>query len=68
MVGVRVDGPVRENDIRLLGGQQLEQVLGTLGIDLGRAINLPSEYSFGGKQLAGRLGLGRADRGRFRRR
>src|SRR5262249_62312622 len=61
VVRVRVDRPVRENDIRLFRGQQIEQGFRPLPVHFRGAVDLAGENCLGAEDLARGFGLGGAD-------
>ena len=65
MIGMRVDGPLREDDIGLLDRNQFRERLCGRAIDDSRAIDLAREYGFRAKNLTGRNGFGRSRGRRF---
>ena len=61
MIAMRVDGPLRENDVRFLGDEQAAIDLVVFVIDDGAAVDLIREYRAGFQDLARSLSFGRSD-------
>ena len=61
MIAVRVDRPVRENQVGLLGFQHLAKVIVPARAHLGAAIDLTGEDRSGLQDLAGFVTLGGAN-------
>jgi hypothetical protein len=60
MVHMRIDGPLSEDDVRLLGGDELSESRRTVFVDHGRAVDLPGEQRLSADNLACRFTFGRA--------
>ena len=63
MVAVVVDGPVGEDDVGVLGGEELGERLVVAVVDDGLAVDLIGEDGAGVEDLADLLGFGGADGG-----
>jgi hypothetical protein len=62
VIAMGVDGPVREDDVRLLLREDLAELVVAGGADLRRAVDLAREERARLQDRAGLLDLGRADR------
>ena len=65
VIQVRIDGPLREQDVRPLRRHQLGQRLSGLAVHARRAVHLSREERRCAKNLAGRQAFRRADGGRL---
>src|SRR5207244_8335369 len=65
MVGVRVDRPMGEDNVRFLRGQKVQQRLCPLSVYLGSPINLTGKDCFRSEDFTCGLALGGADGGRL---